>query len=1186
MEDPYDHTIVEGTLPIFNTWGKTLFDPGATHSFISTSFAFSLGLGYESLPRPLVIGSPIGRSMRVSKVSRSCMVEISGRRLFFDLMIMDLLQYDVILGIDWLSHYKALFDCEKKTVTLTTKEGEIITFIGDQGQSNPQLAFDKKGINYSMMIANLALAETKDVDIEPIPVVNQFKDVFPEDLFKLPPEREVEFAIEVFPGTTPISIPPYRMAPKELEELKAQIDELRTKGFIRPSVSPWGAPALFVKKKDGSLRMCIDYRKLNRVTVKNKYPLPRIDDLFDQLGGCEFFSKIDLRSGYHQLRVKKEDIQKTAFKSRYGHYEFLVMPFGLTNAPAVFMDLMNRVFRPYLDKFVIVFIDDILIYSKSKAEHEQHLFIVLQTLREHLLFAKFSKCEFWLSEVKFLGHVISKEGIAVDSSKVEAVLNWSQPRTVADIRSFLGLAGYYRRFIKDFSRIAAPMTKLTQKGVPFIWSAECEEAFQELKVRLTTAPVLIIPEQGIGYTVYTDASLRGLGCVLMQRKKVVAYASRQLKSHEKNYPTHDLELAAVVHALKIWRHYLYGERFELFSDHKSLKYIFTQKELNLRQRRWMEYLEDYDFGLNYHPGKANAVADALSRKADGCSASMQLQKWNMVKSICEYQLYVKKHEGGAHLYNMASQPTLMGRIIEKQQEDETSKELIEKIRNGEKLEGWTFQENGGLKYWGRLYVPKTADMRNEVLRQAHYSSYTIHPGETKLYHDLRRQFWWGTMKKDIAIFVSKCLTCQQVKAEHRKPGGKLQPLPIAEWKWNHITMDFVTGLPRSPKGKDSVWVIVDRLTKSAHFLLVKTIDSTEALGKLYVQEIVKLHGIPLSIVSDRDSKFTSKLWGSLQRALGTELNFSTAFHPQTDGQSERTIQILEDMLRACVLDSHGSWEDYLALAEFAYNNSFQSSIKMAPFEALYGRPCRSPLCWTEVGETVLLGPDYIQETTEKIKLIKQHLLTAQTRQRNYADRRRRPLEFMVGDFVFLKVSPRKGVQRFGKSGKLAPRFVGPFEILERIGEVAYKVALPPQLSNIHNVFHVSMLRKYHPDPTHVIDWGEFEVDEQLSFEIRPLQVLDRKEQVLRTKTIPSVRILWQNGNAQEETWELETEMRNKYPELFSTLGKFEFRDEILFRWVDCNILNYFVCFIRLFFSFIEILGIFTFVKKKINYYVQ
>ena len=367
-----------------------------------------------------------------------------------------------------------------------------------------------------------------------------------------------------------------------------------------------------MKKKDGTLRLCIDYRELNKVTIKNKYPLPRIDDLFDQLQGASVFSKIDLRSGYHQLKIKAEDIQKTAFRTRYGHYEFLVMPFGLTNAPAAFMDLMNRVFKDYLDQFVIVFIDDILVYSHSMMEHAEHLRIVLNQMKDKELYAKFKKCEFWLEKVAFLGHVVSKDGISVDPSKVEAVSNWARPTTGTEVRSFLGLAGYYRKFVEGFSKIASPLTNLTRKNVKFQWTDSCERSFMELKQRLVSAPILAIPTGSGGLVVYSDASKCGLGCVLMQNRRVIAFSSRQLKNYENNYPTHDLELAAVVFALKIWRHYLYGERCEIYTDHKSLKYFFTQKELNMRQRRWLELVKDYDCEINYHPRKTNVVEDALS----------------------------------------------------------------------------------------------------------------------------------------------------------------------------------------------------------------------------------------------------------------------------------------------------------------------------------------------------------------------------------------------------------------------------------------------------------------------------------------------------------------------------------------------------------------------------------------------
>ncbi|GJR45101.1 putative reverse transcriptase domain-containing protein [Tanacetum coccineum] len=457
-----------------------------------------------------------------------------------------------------------------KIVRIPLPNGEILEVQGERPEKD---------------LRSLACIKADEKKLDDIRVVRDFPEVFPDDLLGLPLVREIEFRIDLIPGASPVVRSPYRLAPSEMLELSNQLKELQEKGFIRPSHSPWGAPVLFVKKKDGSMRMCIDYRELNKLTIKNRYPLPRIDDLFDQLQGACCFSKIDLRSGYHQLRVREEDIPKTAFRTRYGHFEFTVMPFGLTNAPAIFMDLMNRVCKPYLDKFVIVFIDDILIYSKSEEEHEVHLKTILDLLKKEKLYAKFSKCEFWLQEVQFLGHVVNRDGIHVDPSKIESVKNWKTPESPTEIRSFLGLAGYYRRFIENFSKIAKPLTLLTQKNKTYVWGNEQDEAFCILKEILCNAP-----------------------------GKVIAYASRQLKKHEKNYTTYDLELGAVVFALKIWRHYLYGTKSVIYIDHKSLQYIFYQKDLNIRQRRWIELLSDYECEIKYHPGKANVLADALSRK--------------------------------------------------------------------------------------------------------------------------------------------------------------------------------------------------------------------------------------------------------------------------------------------------------------------------------------------------------------------------------------------------------------------------------------------------------------------------------------------------------------------------------------------------------------------------------------------
>ncbi|GKC08245.1 putative reverse transcriptase domain-containing protein, partial [Tanacetum coccineum] len=610
---------------------------------------------------------------------------------------------------------------------------------------------------------------------------------------------------------------------------------------------------------------------------------------------------------FPELRVREEDIPKMAFRTRYGHYEFQVMPFGLTNAPAVFTDLMNRVCKPYLDKFVIVFIDDILIYSKNKKEHEEHLKAILELLKKEELYAKFSKCEFWIPKVQFLGHVIDSQGIHVDPAKIESIKDWASPKTPTEIRQFLGLAGYYRRFIEGFSKIAKPMTKLTQKKVAFEWGDKQEAAFQTLKHKLCSAPILALPQGAENFIVYCDASHKGLGAVLMQNEKVIAYASRQLKIHEKNYTTHDLELGAVVFALKIWRHYLYGTN-------------------------------DYDCEIRYHPGKANVVFDALSRKERikplGVRAIVMTIGLDLPKQILNAQTEAQKPE------NLKNED--VGGMIRK----DIPKEKLEP------------RADGTLCLNGRSWLPCYGDLRTVIMHESHKSKYSIHPGSDKMYQDMKKLYWWPNMKADIATYVSKCLTCAKVKAEHQRPSGLLVQPEIPQWKWDNITMDFVTKLPKSSQGYDTIWVIVDRLTKSAIFTPMRETDSMEKLARMYLKEVVTRHGIPVSIIYDRDPRFR------------------------------------ED------------WVRHFPLVEFSYNNSYHASIKAAPFEALYGRKCRSPVCWAEVGQVQLTGPEMVQETTEKF-----------------------------GDRVMLKVSPWKGVvlvplEGLHVDGKL--RFMEePVEIMDR-----------------------------------------------------------------------------------------------------------------------------------------------------------
>jgi hypothetical protein len=1057
-----------------------------------------------------MISTPGGK-ITSDQMIRSVPIQLGSKVIKTDLVLLNLESIDVILGTNWMTEHRLPIDISSRVIEINPPhQGAITLYLPQQEYLHP---------------CTYAITDIKAKDI---PVVCEYPDVFPDDLPEMPPDRDIEFIIELQPGTAPISKRPYRMLPNELAELKIQLQDLLDKGFIRPSASPWGCPALFVKKKDNSLRLCVDYHPLNAVTIKNKYPLPRIDILFDQLAKAKVFSKIDLRSSYHQIKIKPCDIPKTAFSTRYGLYEYLVMSFGLTNAPAYFMYLMNSVFMLELDNFIVVFIDDILIYSKTTEDHANHIRIVLQRLRDHRLYIKFSKCEFWLDSVKFLGHTISSEGISVDPTKVQEVMDWKPPTSVHQIRSFLGLAGYYRRFIPDFSKIAKPMTELLKKKVKFHWDDKCDEAFHTLRKLLTTAPVLAQPDNTQPFDVYCDASGTGLSCVLMQNNWVIAYASRALQNHEQNYPTHDLELVAVIHALKIWRHHLMGARSNIYTDHKSLKYIFTQADLNMRQRRWLELIKDYDLEVHYHPGKVNVVADALSRKAHCHCLSITAFSDTLCNQMRKLNLEIIP-QGSLNLLSIES--TLQDRIVMSQLHDEGIKIIKLKLSQEEaKYKCFHTDHQGVLWFNNRIIVPKDHQLRKQILDEAHLSKFSIHPGSTKLYQDLRQHFWWTRMKREIAMYVSECDTCQRVKAGHLKASGTLQPLPIPSWKWEDISMDFIVGLPNTSQKHDSIWVIIDRLTKTAHFLPVHTTYSAKKYAEVYLDQIVRLHGVPKTIISDRGAQFIARFLEQLQFALGTKLIRSSAYHPQTDGQTAQVNQILEDMLRACIIHYGTSWDKCLALAEFSYNNSYQSSLQMAPFEALYGRTCQTPLSWSETGERKIFGPDLVIEAEDKVKVIQTNLKTAQSRQKSYADRRRKHLQFQVGDFVYLQVSPTKGVQHFGIKGKLAPRYVGPFEILKVCGPVAYKICLPSQMVAIHNVFHVSQLNKCIKVPMEIVETHAIEIEPDLSYTEQPIQILDTKERVTRRKKIKMYKILWDHHTEEEATWEAESYLQRNFPD--------------------------------------------------------
>jgi hypothetical protein len=519
------------------------------------------------------------------------------------------------------------------------------------------------------------------------------------------------------------------------------------------------------------------------------------------------------------------------------------------------------------------------------------------------------------------------------------------------------------------------------------------------------------------------------------------------------------------------------------------------------------------------------VADVLSRKASCHCLMMKTSDIMLCQEMEKLNLGMIQHGTSNHL---KLESVLLQRIIDAQRSDVGMKHIHEKIEVG-KANCFRRDDQGIVWFNNRIVVPKNDEIRQQILDEAHLSRYSIHPRSTKMYHDLKQHYWWTKMKIEIARYVARCDTYRRVKAIHMKTAGPMQSLPIPTWKWEDISMNFILGLPRTAKGYDSIWIIIYRLTKMAHFLPIKTDHPVAVYAQLYIARILSLHGVPKTTVSDRGPQFVAKFWEALHKSLGTKLLHSSAYHPQTSGQTERVNQILEDMLRACVLEFPQKWDDYLPLAEFSYNNSYQESIKMAPFVALYGRRCRTPLNWSEPGERYFFRPDMVKETEDKVQQIIHNLKEAQARQKSYADKRRKPLYFLVGDYVYLKVSPMKGVSRFGVKGKLAPRYIGPFPVLEQCGPVAYRLQLPLTLSAVHNVFHVSQLKKCLRVPNRTIKVTDVALEPDLTYSEHLIRVLDQKDRITRRKTLKFYKIQWNQHTEDEATWETQDFLNKNFP---------------------------------------------------------
>lgn len=1049
-----------------------LIDSGAGSSFIHPSLVQQLGfVAREVKPRSLAGAIP-GQSEFVCDRAVKFTASFDGHRVTVDAYVLAMPSMELLLGMPFIKEFGSMVRWSEDSQRFVSEEPKAQTIPLMTLQTTRQVLSSDPECEVMLLFVKAVDQLTKEVVVKELP-------------YGLPPERDVEHSIHLVPGARPTFRAPYRVNLAKQEELARQIAELEAKGIIRPSSSPFGAPVLFVKKKDGSQRMCVDYRALNDITIKDRYSLPHIDDILDCMAGAKFFSKMDLVSGYHQVRVKEEDVHKTAFVTpNQGQWEFRVLSFGLCNAPPTFQRLMNSVLRPYLGKFVSCFLDDVVVYSKTKEEHTEHLEKVLTCLKNAKLFGKDKKCEFYRKEIEFLGHVVSGKGLAPDQSKIRSVVKWPVPKNKTEVLSFLGLCNYYRRFVPDFAQVAVPLTALSgsRKSVKFEWNDEAQRAFEELKKRLSSAPVLRIASRTGQFRVFTDACQTALGAVLEQADPdgeyhPVAYFSKKLQGAEKNYHVREQEFLAIVCALRHWRHYLLGRAFELITDHKSLSYLKSQTtEPTGRVARWLDFLADFNVNIRYGPGSQNIVADALSRvdlNAVGVDTPVPPASSNDPPLL--------EDESDEPIMFGVSAPADEDIALLKSgyRRDAELCEIYDTLLNKKPVppgrKNWfshfAVRENDLLYYrahlgeegW-RLCLPPSP-VRDSVIEQAHDGVLAGHFGFYRTYELVSRRFYWKNMTSTIRKYCASCHACQVSKPSTLSTAGLIKPLPVPTQRWEQISMDLYSGIPLTARGNNCVVAFVDRLSKRVHLVACSTKATAADVAEIFCKHVVRLHGVPRVIVSDRDTRFTSSVWETLQTILGVKLNMSTANHPQSDGQTERMFRTLNSMLRAYCHNNMFEWDEYLPFAEFAYNNAYQSTIEMSPFEADLGY---SPLLPSFDSHEYLSNASHsVTEFTARIRGIltqcQDNIVKHQRTVEEHENRSRRLVRFDVGDSVLVH---RDHYYRAGKYAKLYPVFFGPFKVLSKKGDNAYEVALP-NFTRRHPVINVSKLKAYvHRDEYH------------------------------------------------------------------------------------------------------------------------
>jgi transposase InsO family protein len=949
---------------------------------------------------------------------------------------------------------------------------------------------------------------------------------------KMPPHKAYDHKINLAPGTEPPFGPIYKLSPIELDTLRDYVEENLKKGFIRHSQSQCAAPIVFVKKKDGSLRICVDYRGLNKITVKNRYPLPLIGEMLDRIGRAKYFTKFDVRDGYNRLRMAEGEEWKTAFRCRYGLFEYTVMPFGLCNAPGTFQHFMNDTFRDLLDRFLVIYLDDFLIYSDSLETHRQHVRQVMERMGKVELYLKPSKCQFHVQEVEFLGFIVGKEGVKMDPTKVQSITSWPTPKSAHDIRTFLGLANFYRRFIENFSKTVTPLTNLLKKEQRFNWTRDADQAFELLKKRFTTAPILQHFNVEIPAILETDASDFALGAVVSQKAPdgklhPVGFHSRKFNPAELNYEIYDKEMLAIVEALEHYRHYFegLGHQTTIYSDHLNLLWFTETKVYNRCQARWAEKLSKYDFKIVFRPGKEGGKPDALSRRpdyAEGAKAAegkpMTILKPEQIdtsalseQTLREYGL-LQKREQATRLVDTEMQEELATAL----RTDERTSEYIQHLEDptlprtqmAQRALARLSLEEGLLIQEGKIYIPNSTPIKLKILQTHHDSQTAGHQGRERTLELIARKYTWPGMRRFVKEYVRTCETCARNKPTNHRRYGQLHPLPIPEAPWNSVSMDYIVELPNS-QGYNAIYVCVDRLTKMAHFIPT----TAEGTAKLYLREVFKHHGLPKDIVSDRGPQFTAKFTKALLEACAIKGNRSTAYHPQSDGQTERVNQTLEQYLRTYCNYHQDDWYELLPMAEFAYNNSQNTSTQTSPFFANYGyHPRTNPSLERTNNPAANRWTNDLQEVHEELK---NHLKQAREAYKRGYDRKAQAAPtFLPGELVWLS---RANIKTQRPSQKLEARRMGPFKVLDIVGEsrLARRLELPSTMRK-HPVFHVGQLEPYYANSiagrTQLAPAPEI-VDEEPEWEVA--EDLDSKIERGKLRYL----IDWKGYSVDERTWE-------------------------------------------------------------------